>query len=202
VYFLHIKIKPLFLYQKTVSTTKKTTMAKKITFTLAPEIVAEATEGILLGDFNNWLHESGIKLKKQKDGSLKAIVELEPGIYQYRYFLNDGRWVNDGNAQGYSFVGEYGVDNCVISIPFEEVKETIAKGELVTDVDVKAKKAATTKKVAEAKAPEAKVPAAPKAKPAAKKTEVKAEKAAPKAAAKKPATKAVAPAKKTTKKTK
>ena len=130
-------------------------MAKKITFTLAPEIVADATEGILLGDFNNWLHESGIKLKKQKDGSLKATVELEPGIYQYRYFLNDGRWVNDGNAQGYSFIGEYGVDNCVISIPFEEVKETIAKGELVTDVDVKAKKAATSKKVTETKAPAA-----------------------------------------------
>lgn len=177
-------------------------MAKKITFSLAPEIVADATEGILLGDFNNWLHESGIKLKKQKDGSLKATVELEPGIYQYRYFLNDGRWVNDGNAQGYSFVGEYGVDNCVISIPFEEVKETLAKGELVTDVDVKAKKAATTKKVAETKAP-----AAPKAKPVAKKTEVKAEKAAaPKAAAKKPAakasSKAEAPAKKAAKKTK
>jgi 1,4-alpha-glucan branching enzyme len=121
-------------------------MAKKITFSLAPEIVADATEGILLGDFNNWLHESGFKLKKQKDGSLKATVELEPGIYQYRYFLNDGRWVNDGNAQGYSFVGEYGVDNCVISIPLEEVKETLAKGELVTDVDVKAKKAATYQK--------------------------------------------------------
>ena len=32
-------------------------MAKKITFSLAPEIVADATEGILLGDFNNWLQQ-------------------------------------------------------------------------------------------------------------------------------------------------
>jgi hypothetical protein len=177
-------------------------MAKKITFSLAPEIVAEATDGILLGDFNNWLHESGIKLKKQKDGSLKVTVDLEPGVYQYRYFLNDGRWVNDGNANGYSFVGEYGVDNCVISVPFEEVKETIAKGELVTDIDVKAKKAASKKPT------EAKAAPAPKAKPAAKKPVAKIEKAvapkaaAPKATAKKPAAKAAAPAKKTTKKAK
>ena len=173
-------------------------MAKKITFSLAPEIVADATEGLLLGDFNNWLHEAGIQLKKQKDGSLKATLSLEPGIYQYRYFLNDGRWVNDGNASGYSFVGEFGVDNCVISVPFEEVKETVAKGELVTDLAVEPKKA-VTKKVA---APKAAVVEKPKA--AVKKaTAPKAEKvAAPKAAAKKPAAKAAAPAKKTTKKSK
>lgn len=180
-------------------------MAKKITFTLAPEIVANATEGILLGDFNSWIHESGTKLKKQKDGSLKATLELEPGIYQYRYFLNDGRWVNDGNAQGYAFNGEYGVDNCIISIPFEEVIETIAKGELVTDVEVKPKKTATKKEVVSKAKPEV------KEKAPAKKTVAKVEKAAPasKATAKKPVTKAAVPAsktvttaKKTTKKTK
>ena len=163
-------------------------MTKKITFSLAPEIVAEATEGILLGDFNNWLHEAGIKLKKQKDGSLKATVDLEPGIYQYRYFLSDGRWVNDGNADGYSFNGAYGVDNCVISVPFEQVKETIAKGELVTDVEVKPKKAAPKKE------------AAPKKPTAAKAKSEKA--AAPKAAAKKTPAKAAPAAKKATKKTK
>ncbi|MCU0404299.1 MAG: isoamylase early set domain-containing protein [Chitinophagaceae bacterium] len=171
-------------------------MAKKITFSLAPEIVADATEGLLLGDFNNWIHEAGIKLKKQKDGSLKATVNLEPGIYQYRYFLNDGRWVNDGNASGYSFVGEYGVDNCVINVPFEEVKETLAKGELVTDIEAKPKKE-TTKKVATAK-PAAKAEA-PAKKVAAPKT---AKAAAPKATAKKVAVKAEAPAKKTAKKSK
>jgi hypothetical protein len=174
-------------------------MAKKITFTLPPEIVADATEGILLGDFNSWIHESGTKLKKQKDGSLKATLELEPGIYQYRYFLNDGRWVNDGNAQGYAFNGEYGVDNCIISIPFEEVKETVAKGELVTDVEVKPKKVAT-KKVAAPKAAVA-VTNKPVAKEKApsKKPVAKVEKAvvAPKAAAKKPAAKVVTPVSKT-----
>lgn len=189
-------------------------MAKKVTFTLAPEIVAEATEGILLGDFNNWLHEAGIKLKKQKDGSLKATAELEPGIYQYRYFLNDGRWVNDANAQTYAFNPEYGVDNCIISVA-PEVKETLAKDVVVAPA--KAKKAAP--KAAPAPVVEKKA-AAPKAKatekPAAKEAKTPAPKAtAPKAAAKATAAKAAkatpakaskakaeAPARKTAKKAK
>jgi hypothetical protein len=187
-------------------------MAQKITFSLAPEIVADATEGLLLGDFNNWLKEDGVKLKKQKDGSLKATLNLEPGTYQYRYFLNDGRWVNDGNAVGYNFVGEYGVDNCVISIAAEEVKETVAKGELVAAAIPAPKKSASPKAPAKAAAPKtpAKV-AAPKtpAKVAAPKAPAKvaapkppAKVAAPKAPAKVAAPKAPAkaPAKKATKK--
>lgn len=144
-------------------------MAKKVTFTLAPEIVAEATEGLLLGDFNNWLHEAGIKLKKQKDGSLKASTELEPGIYQYRYFLNDGRWVNDSNANSYAFNPEFGVDNCIIKVA-GEVKETLAK-DVVVAAPAKPKKATVAKPAA---AVEKKAPAA-KAKPT-EKTTVKATK--------------------------
>ena len=164
-------------------------MAQKMTFSLAPEIVADATEGLLLGDFNNWLQEKGVKLKKQKDGSLKATLNLEPGTYQYRYFLNDGRWVNDGNAVGYNFVGEFGVDNCVISVPAMEVKETIAIGEQV--IAVAPKKAAAKKEVApKAAAPKAEKAAAPKA-AAPKAAAPKA--AAPKAAAPKASAKVAAP---------
>ncbi len=193
-------------------------MSKKVTFSLAPEIVADATEGIVLGDFNNWLHETGVKLKKQKDGSLKASLELEPGIYQYRYFLNDGRWVNDGNATGYSFNNEFCVDNCVIAIE-DEVKETVATAAAIAaTVEVKSKKAVAKKveaKVEEKPKAAVKKPVATKAKPAVKAiapkaTAVKA--VAPKAAAAKaPAKKVVAAApkkavepvaKKATKKTK
>jgi hypothetical protein len=164
-------------------------MAQKMTFSLAPEIVADATEGLLLGDFNNWLQEKGVKLKKQKDGSLKATINLGPGTYQYRYFLNDGRWVNDGNAVGYNFVSEFGVDNCVISVPAMEVKETIAIGEQV--IAVAPKKAAAKKEVApKDAAPKAEKAAAPKA-AAPKAAAPKA--AAPKAAAPKASAKVAAP---------
>jgi predicted flap endonuclease-1-like 5' DNA nuclease len=98
-------------------------MATKVTFLLAPEIASGATSGILLGDFNNWSYDNGISLEIQQDGSLAAITTLEPGrTYQYRYLLNDGRWVNDGNAQSYVPVHGLYVDNCVITVP-DEVKE-------------------------------------------------------------------------------
>ena len=58
---------------------------KKINFSVAPEIVGEATSGILLGEFNNWDKASGIELKKSKDGSLSTAVSLETGkTYEYR----------------------------------------------------------------------------------------------------------------------
>ena len=101
-------------------------MTKKITFTLPAEALAEATEALLLGDFNDWDTERGIALEKQKDGSLKAVVQLEPGkTYQYRYLLNDGRWVNDYYAQDYAAVSGFHVENCLITVP--EVLDIVAK---------------------------------------------------------------------------
>jgi len=112
---------------------------KKINFSVAPEIVGDATSGILLGEFNNWDKDSGIELKKSKDGSLRTTVSLEAGkSYEYRYLLNDGRWVNDGNAETYNFVLNYKIDNCVIFIPE------------VTPVKAKAAKKVTAKPVAKA----------------------------------------------------
>ena len=124
-------------------------MAKKVTFTLTADIVAAASEGVLLGEFNNWDLDNGISLKKEKDGSMKAIVALEPGqTYQYRYLLNDGRWVNDQTSTNYAYVSGYHIENCVITVPEEAIE---VKAEVKT---VKAVKA-----IKEKKAPKAKVAA-------------------------------------------
>lgn len=105
-------------------------MATKVTFTLSADVVAEATGGVLLGEFNNWEYSDGISLKKQKDGSLKATASLEEGqTYQYRYLLNDGRWVNDHNAQNFAYAEGFQVENCVITVPFAEPK--LAKAKIV-----------------------------------------------------------------------
>ena len=110
-------------------------MGKKVTFTLSAEIVGEATSAVLLGEFNNWDYNDGISLKKQKDGSMKATTTLEAGrTYQYRYLLNDGRWVNDQKADDYVHISGYQVENCVISVPVEE--------EVITASVVKPAKAA------------------------------------------------------------
>ncbi|MES2773334.1 MAG: glycoside hydrolase family 13 [Bacteroidota bacterium] len=124
-------------------------MSKKITFTLPAEIVAEATAGILLGDFNNWDYTQGVDLKKQKDGSLKAVVSLEAGqTYQYRFLLNDGRWVNDHNAESFVHVEGLQVENCVITIPadVEEVAVAVAE-EVAAPAPAKAPKAVKAKAV-------------------------------------------------------
>ena len=115
-------------------------MIKKITFTLPAEAVADATEALLLGDFNEWNTEKGIVLKKQKDGSLKALVALETGkSYQYRFLLNDGRWVNDYNAQNYIPVDGFHIDNCLITIDevLDAPKPTKKKTEVVKKEIVK-----------------------------------------------------------------
>ncbi|HUM66702.1 MAG TPA: helix-hairpin-helix domain-containing protein [Chitinophagaceae bacterium] len=123
-------------------------MGKKVTFTLPAEIVGEATSAVLLGEFNNWDYSNGISLKKQKDGSMKVTTTLEGGrTYQYRYLLNDGRWVNDQKADDYVHVSGFQVENCVIAVPAEEeiVTETAA-------APTKAPKAVKEKKVKTVKA--------------------------------------------------
>ena len=90
----------------------------KVKFILTPEIVGDATDALLLGDFNNWDPNAGIGLKVQKDGTLAATVALEPGkTYQYRYFLSDGRWVNDANATQYAFDDTLFCKNVLRTIP-------------------------------------------------------------------------------------
>ena len=96
-------------------------MGTKVTFTLPAEIVGEATSAVLLGEFNNWDYNNGISLKKQKDGSMKATTTLEAGrTYQYRYLLNDGRWVNDQKADDYVHISGYQVENCLIAVPADD----------------------------------------------------------------------------------
>ena len=114
-------------------------MTTKVKFVLPSEIVANASEGFLLGEFNDWNHAEGVKLQKKKDGSMVAEIALIAGrSYQYRYFLNDGRWVNDNNGTTSNDVYGYTVENCIVEVP----------------VTVKAKaptKAAVIKKVKEPK---------------------------------------------------
>lgn len=98
-------------------------MKTKIEFILSADIVANATDGLLLGDFNAWDEMNGIPLKKKKDGSFKTTLELKAGkTYEYRYLLNDGRWVNDNRANSSTYAPDYQVENCVITVPAAIVK--------------------------------------------------------------------------------
>ena len=128
-------------------------------FTLSAEVVGEATSGLLLGEFNNWDYNDGIKLKKQKDGTLKATASLEAGKrYEYRYLLNDGRWVNDQSADHYVHISGFSVENCVINIPVDVEKPLAAEKKAVVRLAVEKVKAPLKKAVAyKVKAPVEKV---------------------------------------------
>lgn len=159
-------------------------MKKNITFTLPAEALQGATEAFLLGDFNNWNPQNAPKMEKQPDGSFKTAAQLEEGkTYQYRFLLNDGRWVNDYHAQNYVPVSGLYVDNCVITLPETksvENKKVVAKPAPVNTKVVKAEtsktqspgnmesgKTGTVKKSApKTKSPKTEIPKAKKTKSA------------------------------------
>ena len=103
-------------------------MTKKVLFSLPSEFVANASDGILVGEFNNWNIEEGIHLQKQEDGSMKAELVLTAGkTYEYRYLLNDGRWVNDNNEKKFSGLFGNTVENCVLTVPVAAKKTATEK---------------------------------------------------------------------------
>ncbi|MFV0605380.1 MAG: helix-hairpin-helix domain-containing protein [Niabella sp.] len=95
---------------------------KLITFSLPIEALGDATEVILLGDFNNWNPEEAVTLTLKEEGILTAAILLEPGkTYEYRFLLNTGAWVNDWNAEAYVYKTELDIENSVITVPAEAV---------------------------------------------------------------------------------
>ena len=72
---------------------------------------APSAENVMLvGDFTEW-EQNPITLKKQKDGTWKANVELQSGEYQYR-FLVDGQWQDDSQCPDRRDNG-FGQQNCI-----------------------------------------------------------------------------------------
>ena len=117
---------------------------KKVKFSLPASAIQNATEVFLLGDFNNWLMENAIALAQNNDGDFEIEIELAAGTYQYKYFLNDGRWENDWNAEEYWFNPSNGTHNSIIHI----MAESVAKKSKVEVAEKTVAKKAVAKKVA------------------------------------------------------
>ncbi|MBZ0291486.1 MAG: isoamylase early set domain-containing protein [Anaerolineae bacterium] len=67
----------------------------------------------VVGDFNDW-DEAAHPMAQAKDGSWSLSVDLEAGqSYEYRYRTDDGRWLNDPDADG-SAPNAFGADNSVV----------------------------------------------------------------------------------------
>jgi len=73
-----------------------------------------ASDVRLTGEFTGWSSE-GIKMERdEQDGLWKAVLDLEPGEYEYR-FIVDGIWIKDPNNTD-SVLNEFGQENSLLIV--------------------------------------------------------------------------------------
>jgi 1,4-alpha-glucan branching enzyme len=85
----------------------------KVTFDLPKQIANSAATVHLVGDFNEW-DLTGTPMKKRKDGSFSATVELKADReYAFRYLIDGSNWENDPEADR-TVPNEYGSQNSVV----------------------------------------------------------------------------------------
>ncbi len=73
----------------------------------------EAKKVCIAGTFNDWNTKS-MPLKKGKDGTWRIMVQLSPGRYEYKYFV-DGTWAQDIPGAALA-PNPFGTNNCVIGV--------------------------------------------------------------------------------------
>jgi 1,4-alpha-glucan branching enzyme len=93
--------------KKTSSKAKPRTRPKKIEFNLHS---SDAEKVVLAGDFNHW-DAGSLPMKKNSNGIWETRVELPPGRYEYRFWV-DGVWQDDPNARE-RVANPFGSQNCV-----------------------------------------------------------------------------------------
>lgn len=94
--------------KKTESKAKSVkSLQRKIKFEFS---APEAKEVSLAGNFNQWNTQAN-PMKKDTKGIWKATLPLEPGQYEYRFFV-DGRWENDPSCSS-CVANEFGGQNCI-----------------------------------------------------------------------------------------
>jgi hypothetical protein len=54
----------------------------------------ELSKAALVGNFNNWDKDVDLMVR-QSDGSFKFELALAPGVYHYKFVLNDNEWIAD-----------------------------------------------------------------------------------------------------------
>ena len=90
----------------------KTKPVCNVTFTLTAK---DATEAVVVGDFNNWSVIEGV-LTKQKNGTFKGMFEIpKETSYEFKYVV-DGAFVNEPEADGLVWNEFAGSENSVLAL--------------------------------------------------------------------------------------
>jgi len=69
---------------------KQTMKRQRVTISLE---ATNASEVILMGDFNNW-NPKAHPMKRDGNGAWNRTVVIPPGQYEYKFFA-DGQWIED-----------------------------------------------------------------------------------------------------------
>ena len=86
----------------------------KVTFELPKEIVKDAEQVNLVGEFNDWNLQS-TPLTRRKAGHFNVTLTLATGReYQFRYVVDGASWINDDAADRYAATDLPGVENSVV----------------------------------------------------------------------------------------
>ncbi len=83
----------------------------EITFVYRPTTSCSAVH--VAGTFNNWQPQNG-KMSRQKDGTYRKRLSLEPGRHLYR-FVVDGHWIEDAEAEE-QVINQYGGHDSVVTV--------------------------------------------------------------------------------------
>lgn len=86
----------------------------KVTFDLPESIGDDVQKVYVVGEFNNW-STTATPMKRQKNGSFRATLDLpKDHEYQFRYFLDNGEWENESDADKYAETPYADSENSVI----------------------------------------------------------------------------------------
>lgn len=107
----------------------------EVTFRMPP--LDDVVELYLCGDFTDWV-VNGVPMKLESDGTWAATLVLEAGrTYRFRYQDNQGRWLNDWEADAY-VPNDFGSDDSVLDLTTAEM---VSAGLTETEHDPKKKAA-------------------------------------------------------------
>jgi diguanylate cyclase (GGDEF)-like protein len=84
----------------------------KVPITYRPH--REISKVALVGSFNNWDKDADA-MPRQEDGSFRFVISLNPGIYHYKFVLNDVEWIPDPNCPERVHDG-LGGDNSILRV--------------------------------------------------------------------------------------
>ena len=105
---------------------KKPLAGRKVEVTFRMPPLDDVVELYLCGDFNGW-QVKGIPFTLESDDTWVARVVLEGGkSYRFRYHDNQGRWMNDREADGY-VSNDFGSEDSVLDLTIAEKKPSKAK---------------------------------------------------------------------------